>query len=53
MTEHRHLVDGQPSAALQIAWCRCGATLDLRTQKWGPPRYLTGRVRSATWKGDE
>lgn len=53
MNEHRHWVEGKVSKALQVGWCRCGATYSMKTEKWGPPRYLEGTVRATNWKGDE
>ena len=53
MTHTRHLVHGQPSAALQVAWCRCGAVYDLRRETWGPPKHTEGVIRAANWRGDE
>jgi hypothetical protein len=50
MSDHRHLVHGQPSRALALAWCQCGAELQLERDRWrDPPKTLEGKTRRQAW----
>ena len=53
MSHTRHLVHGQPIAALQLAFCACGWEYEIEKDRWRPPRTLEGRTRAANWRGDE
>jgi hypothetical protein len=52
---HRHLVYGSMSHSLQVAWCQCGATLDLKKDPptWGPPKHHEGTERAKLWRYEE
>ena len=55
MSEHRHLVDGQPSRALALGWCRCGEELQLKYDppRWREPRTAEGKRLRHQWVPEE